>query len=787
MDNNSSIYQWRQANDLFETYFDIPLEESLALIENDENIPNEVKALVIRLLKSISTESTVIGQADLSYFDTLNHQHHDLSGTNIGDYHLICQIGQGGMAHVYKAKRINTDIQKFVALKILNKKQHIDKSLQSLFEKEQQTLSQLSHPNIISFHHGGLSTEEEPYLVMEYIEKSQSISSFCLLNKLNVKAIIELILPIIDAIAYAHQQLIIHKDLKPSNILIDQLGKPRLVDFGISAISDSKSKGDNPHIYTPDYASPEQFLRKKLTTSSDIFSFVATFLELLTGKKRAVPTNVKQYDYFNDKKNIAEILSTSELDSDLKNIIQKGLAEKPNQRYQSITELKQDLVSWLKSEPISATPQTSFYLFRKFVARNTFSSVLVSILLVVIIFSLTAMFRQMNYADREAKKAKQIGDFLIESIQASDPDITKGQDISVKELLNNAKIKIQEASLDDPLLTSSLQQNIGAALAKIGQYKQAMELLIKAISTDKNNYDARLSLCQLYLQHNQYDQSFKHYNYLKKHHSQLTTRQNIQLQQVDAAQLLLKGNFDQAIDVISALINTPDISIKQNIESHLILADILDKKGESQEAVKVLEKTLTISNQSIGNLSTTSTNISNRLADTLSSINPVPYEKLLAIYQQTIKTQIKIYGEKHPLVAKTYLQYGFALKATGNNKLAKELAIKARVIALDNFSEKHILTAHIDLLLSQIYLVENQIEEAITTLNHVVAIYANTYGNNHFETNQVKTTLALYLIKDTQGKQAIKILLPLYESQKKQLGDNHRATLYVALNLNKAY
>lgn len=787
MKEKYSILQWQQAHDLFESLIDHPINESIKKIENDANLSDEIKKLVLRLLQSLSKDSTIIEQADLSYFATLNTSQVDLSNTNIGEYHLLCKIGEGGMAQVYKAERINTTIQKFIAVKVSTKKQKLSKALQNLFEMEQLTLSRLTHPNIISFHHGGISSNGTPYLVMEYIEKAEDISLYCRKYQLRTTAIIHLILPIIDAIGYAHQQLIVHKDIKPSNILIDQHGKPYLVDFGISSITDQKHCGDAPHIFTPDYASPEQYLKQKITTASDIFSFLAMLLELLTGKKRTTSLTEQQYDYSNDKKDIEKILFESNLNSDLKNIITKGLQEKTKNRYESIQELKSDLQNWLKFKPISATPKTSFYLLRKFLKRNPLSSLFVTVLFGAIIFSLSAMFVQKNNAEIEAKKAKQITDFLIDSIQSSDPDLTKGKDVSVKELLNNAKLKIQENSFDDPLLTSSLQQKIGTALAKIGQYSEAEQLLLKSIDSNPNNIEARISLAQLLLEQKLNDQSKQQYDYLISIKQGLSTQQKNQLNQINAKQLLQQSEFDQAIEVITKAIETENISHKQNIENHLILANILDVKGDSQQAVEVLEKILKISNEMNGEISTSSTNISNLLADTLTNTHPVPYDKLFSIYQQTIESQIQLYGKKHPLVAKTYLQYGFALKATDNNAESMKVANIAREIAMGNFGENHILTAHIDLLISQLQITENSIDKAIITLNQVVLIYEKIYGINHIETNQVKTTLALYLLKAGQAKEATHILLSLYTSQKKQLGESHQATLYVVLNLNKAY
>ena len=781
--NDESIDAWQQANELFELYIDKPVPIAIEEVENLTTISTAAKDILIKLIKAQPQDATQIDKVDLSLFAVIEESMSDLSGKNIEDYYLLEKIGSGGMSAVYKAKRLNRDIQKFVALKVLRSQKESDnKTLKYLFQQEQQTLAKLNHKNIISFHHGGVSKEGITYLVMDYLQSPQSISQYCLKHKLNARQIIELIMPIADAVYYAHQQLIIHKDIKPNNILLDTQGIPHLLDFGISSITDSIKDKNHLNIYTPDYASPEQLLNQSVTITSDVFSFCATLLSLLTGEK----TGLKVVKNNQVSSNIKEVLIQSTLDSDLKNILDKGLSLSTAGRYQSMLELKTDLLNWLQLKPVMATKHSNFYVLRKFIIRNPLSSVLVSSLFFAVILSLFFMFKQMHNAQQEAEKAQQVTNFLIESIQASDPDVTKGKDVSVKEFLTNAKLKIQETTILEPKLLSTLEKTIGSALVKVGEYKEAETLLLSAIKTNANNYDARLALIQLYNEQKEYRKLDKQFSFLRTKEDNLSDMQKILLHQLHATQLYQQGHFSQAIEEIKSTLNKK-MDAKLTISSQLIYAKILDEKGESAESTKILEQALALSQKNFTEFSTTTLLVYQRLVNVLTNYDDIPYERVFKLYDKIIKNEETIYGSNHPQLAKAYLQYGFLLKVTNKIGKSKAFAQKAREIAVNNFGESHILTAHVDLLLSQLLLIENKKLEATEKLENIVKVYSKTYGDSHFETNQVKTTLAFYYLINEQAQKSLSLLLPLYELQKQQLGEANKATLYVVVNILKAY
>ena len=791
MTSDNSIQNWIDAKELFEKYIDQPINESLRNVKEDKDIPHAVKLILFNLINSQNQDDTIIDKADLSFFQSIDKEVEDLSGKSIGEYRLIQRIGQGGMSNVYKAKRKGHDIQKFVALKLLTSIEgELSDTLIQLFKREQVTLSKLNHPNIISFHHGGISQNNIPFLVMDYIDGAKTINHYVSENQLSIRDIVILIKKVADAINHAHQNLIIHKDIKPNNVLIDQLGMPKVVDFGIASFNQLETEDDShltALIFTPDYASPEQIKNTNITANSDVFSLAALLLELIS-KQKPLPEydglNINKDDY---DQHIKVVLSQTELPQDLNYIITKAMQFDNKDRYQSMLGFADDLDALMNKRPIAARKQSKGYIISKYISRNPGFSLAILAFAISAIIGVITTIQQKNNAQLEALKAKQVSDFLINSIQVNDPDINKGKEVTVKELLLNAQVNIQETSFNDQSLSSTLEQTIGSALAKIGQFIEAENLLQQAIESDNNNFDAHIALAHLYLNQQYFDKAEELLNYLTNNKDLLSQVQSIQQQQLTANLMFHNGNFDAAIEIIRATINSPNITSKQLIDSQFIYSRFLNENGENQKSIDILYQALKVSNKDYSETSTSSTNILYRIANVYSDMNPLPEEKIHQVYSQTINNQTIIYGDNHPYLAKTYLRYGFALKIFGEYKKSRDMADSAMKVALSNFDENHMLTARSNILLSQLSIIDNKIDSAIPQLENAVKIYENQYGVDHFETNQIKTTLAGYYLKAGQGDKALKMLEPLYELQKKQFGETNKATIYAKMNIIKAH
>src|SRR5262249_13295757 len=242
----------------------------------DTTLRREVQLLLDR---SGSVDSRFLNETSLAEATSilLPAENNRWIGRRVGAYKTIEQIGAGGMGEVYRAFRADDQYRKEVALKVVRTGQDSG-FIVTRFRQERQILASLDHPNIARLLDGGTTEEGTPYLVMELIE-GKPIAEYCDERRLPVRARLELFLQVCAAVQYAHQRLIIHRDIKPGNILVTSEGVPKLLDFGIAKIVDGLEELNQPdatqtmfRLLTPQYASPEQIKGETVTTASDVYS-----------------------------------------------------------------------------------------------------------------------------------------------------------------------------------------------------------------------------------------------------------------------------------------------------------------------------------------------------------------------------------------------------------------------------------------------------------------------------------------------------------------------------------
>ncbi len=247
----------------------------------------ELRREVESLLAS-SSESGDFIETPVFSASTVIDQPSPMSGRHFGNYEIIREIGSGGMGAVYLAKRSDGEFEQEVALKIV--RQSIAESqMIERFRRERQILASLNHPNIAKLLDGGVSDTGEPFLAMEYVE-GETITDFVKRAKPTLDETLQLFIKICAAVAYAHQNLVVHRDIKPGNILVTAGGEPKLLDFGLAKIDDVTSLDNNQtetafRALTPAYASPEQLRGETVTTASDIYSLGVVLYELLTNER----------------------------------------------------------------------------------------------------------------------------------------------------------------------------------------------------------------------------------------------------------------------------------------------------------------------------------------------------------------------------------------------------------------------------------------------------------------------------------------------------------------------
>ncbi|HTR38425.1 MAG TPA: serine/threonine-protein kinase [Bryobacteraceae bacterium] len=333
-------------------------------------------------------------------------------GSHCGSWRLTEVLGSGGMGTVYRAERDDQQFSQVAAVKVIGAGP-VGTSLERRFREERQILARLEHPNIARLIDGGVANDGSSYLVMEYVDGAP-IGAWCRERSLDTRDRLRLFRKVCEAVGYAHQNLVVHCDLKSGNILITPDGVPKLLDFGIARFlaRDDEVTATLWKPMTPDYASPEQIRGVPLSIASDIYSLGVLLYELLTGN-RPYRLAGKTLD------EVLEIVCEREPEKpqtgakDLDAIVLKAMRKEPARRYSSAGELSADIGRYLDGLPVEAQPPSAGYVLGKFVARHRAG---VAVAALVVLFAAVAggvIFRQSRIAEQRFDQVRQLAHFMI--------------------------------------------------------------------------------------------------------------------------------------------------------------------------------------------------------------------------------------------------------------------------------------------------------------------------------------------------------------------------------------
>ena len=298
-------------------------------------------------------------------------------GHRVGAYEIVRELGRGGMGVVYLGVRVDDQYRKAVAIKVL--RAALDRDvLHARFARERQILASLDHPDIARLTDAGTTAEGLPYLVMDLVD-GMPIDDYCRRHDLPIEARLALFRRVCDAVHHAHRHLVVHRDLKPRNILVTADGSPRLLDFGIAKLlgpDDGAAPGSHHtgervtetglHLMTPEYASPEQARGDVVTTASDIYSLGVILFQLLTGQRPYRLPSTRLDEIVRTicdtpaarPSTVAGPTVTRRLRGDLDAIVLTALRKEPERRYASVAQLSEDVRLHLAGHPIVARPDT---------------------------------------------------------------------------------------------------------------------------------------------------------------------------------------------------------------------------------------------------------------------------------------------------------------------------------------------------------------------------------------------------------------------------------------------
>jgi serine/threonine-protein kinase len=445
-----------------------------------------------------------------------SHDDHYL-GKHVGPYRIERFISHGGMGAVYEAFRDDGQFQKRVAIKLV-RPVALSKELIERFHLERQTLARLDHPNIAGLLDGGTTDDGTPYLAMEFVD-GVPIDEYCDSNKLSIDERLELFRIVCLAVQYAHQNLVVHRDIKPGNILVTSSGAPKLLDFGIAKFLNDAQQSEPSEatrvglrFITLEYASPEQIKGEPITTTSDVYSLGVLLYKLLTGRspyqfkshlpheitrviceqeplkpsttpqKTSPELAIQALEEASEHRSLTPDKLRRTLAGDLDNILLKSLQKDPSRRYASVEQFVEDIRRRRDGLPVVARPDTLRYRTSKFLARHKLGVAATAMVALALFAGVAGVLWQARVAQREAEKSSRINAFLLRMLGSINP-AEEGRDITVSDALDRAADNVHEELGNEPELEASVRKTLGTTYHGLGNYEKAHKQLAMAVAT----------------------------------------------------------------------------------------------------------------------------------------------------------------------------------------------------------------------------------------------------------------------------------------------------------------
>ncbi|MGJ8662140.1 MAG: protein kinase domain-containing protein [Marinicella sp.] len=503
-DTNSEEAHWTLLWDSFERIIEADKAQQDDLIAE---VKAQHPALFPELAKLIESHSTEVSVLDRQLLEE-EYQVDFKLPTSIAGFNILQSLGSGGLGDVYKASKQEDGFERTVAIKFAPAGKYSPLVLDS-FNNELKILLSLNHPNIERLFEGGVSEDNIPYLVVEYID-GDHIDDHCDKHKLSIKQRIDLFMQVCQAVATMHQSLIIHRDIKASNIMVDQAGVTKLLDFGLAKLTDNNQQSESSEptvsgfMMTLAYASPEQIRGLNITTTSDVYSLGMLLYYLLAGQlpytinsndladasaqiTGKIPPLASQNINPESRINHIEPHLSHKLKGELDAILAKAISKEPDNRYATAQHLADDLNRHLNNVPILAKTDTVMYRMQKFIQRHTLGVATTTLVILSLAILSVMLFNRSNELQKsllatqqEKQRVTQVTTFLIDIFKLSDPLKNQSNIVNVKDLLDYSSAQLENQFEQQPSTKAKLYETLGTVYLNMSDIQAAERLLMQA-------------------------------------------------------------------------------------------------------------------------------------------------------------------------------------------------------------------------------------------------------------------------------------------------------------------
>lgn len=587
-------------------------------------------------------------------------------GTRVGAWEVTDLLGEGGMATVWLGERREGDFDQQVAIKCL-KAAVAGPAYARLFERERQILANLDSPGIARLLDGGITDEGVPYIVMERVNGDALVDA-CAAGAFDLNQCLRLFVKVCDIVQYAHQKLVVHRDLKPANILIDDQGRPRLLDFGVAGLIDEAS-GD-PSVtrsvaLTPAYAAPEQIDGQVAGVTADVYALGVILCELLTGGQRP-HAGVGDGDDPITRRNTwpSRLVSetegrdalwirrrSSKLRGDLDAIVLKCLRRNPAQRYASVADLARELRNHLSQQPVGARRGHLGYRATLFMRRHAIWLVSAALFVVVLVGALLWTIQENRQTEAALAESRATQAFLVRLFESNVPVGAASTLPSTQELLQRGAERARTDFDDNPALRVRMLTTIGDIYRRLDRYEEARSLLREAMMVAK----AQAALGEPV--------------------ADLATRFQL------GFLAFHEGRYVEAEEILEAVVleqRQQGVPMEVLAQSMRTLGGVHMQLGQHQRAIALERKAVALL-QNAGAAPLDLANARNDLGTVLFKARE--YQQAIAVLRATLEYDKRTFGEVHKVTNIAAANLAAALGATGHN--AEALRIKRKVVARD--------------------------------------------------------------------------------------------------------
>jgi eukaryotic-like serine/threonine-protein kinase len=725
--------------------------------------------------------------------------------THVGAYRILSLIGRGGMGEVYLAERDDAEFERRVAVKVV--RAGLGADLLTRFLGERQVLASLDHPHIAQLHDGGMTADGRPYLVMEYVD-GRPLDVFCNERGLSIDQRLELFLQVCDAVDRAHRRLVVHRDLKPANILVTSEGQIKLLDFGVAKLLDpSEATGESPvtrvgmRIMTPEYSSPEQFLCEPTTTATDIYSLGVILYELLAGQRpfangepglAALERRVLAGDVPTPSGVCRDAATSRRLRGDLDNIVLTALRREPDRRYGSVAALRDDIERHRNRLPVLARPMTIRYRAATFVRRHRVAVAAAALVLAAVVAGTVATLMQAQAAAREGQRAAQIRDFLVGVFEISDPDQSRGQTATARDLLDRGSERIDRELTGDPQLRADMLGVLGNLYLKLGVFDRARTHLEESLTLHRTSaappatlVASLISLAAVHHAQGKPDQAealLREALALARSGSGLRVSEATILGDL-AAVHRSRGKFDLSeADARAALaIRRASGDPAGLVDTLNGLGMTLHDAGKSGDAIATLDEALTVARRAYGDVHTKTNVAECNLAGARQRAGQL--EAALEGFRSCVATRRRLLGNEHPNVGLALNNLALVHSERNEYDETERLYNEALAIQRKAYGERHREVAATLNNLAILAFQRSRYDQAATRFRELTAVWQSLLGPSHPDALTSLNNLGMTLRTAGHLAEAQDVLEQALKGRTEALGPDHPEVAASMVNL----